>query len=528
MQQATFAAECRPDVVTAIVTGYEKRKCPSKHYVFVVTVVWSNDDRFEIYRRYNDFFSLHEVLTSTYPESMKTIPTLPKRIIFGRSNVAKVAEARLDAINKYCQAIMNMDPSIAQGNHVLSFFSSHIGDKRLPKIDPQRLLSLHPQIIPSGSLFEEHYVMEDFTAQDKTELSVKLGDRITVMAKDPSGWCMCQKDSSSGWLPLSYLRRGSFIREEDVLGFLCNDRDAGQEVEVEGETYKAIATYEAQGPGQVSFKTGDVITVLDKMEDGWWFVSKEEIEGWAPSSYLETLSGVDEQDSISNQASEQLTYIATEEYTAENEDELTFPRNAVITVTQRLLDGWWQATYNGHTGLVPSSHLVPFGEQPDIIQLSQEKWIPRQQYSQPPRKKKLSTILPAITIEQPVSSSSNDTVMRKLRNRPRPKSFSAFPEVDHKMISEAPKRKTYLSRPASPNSTPVHHTLSPSLGIPPQRGPQSVAEQRRMEPTAAESNSCSQQLAEMMVRFILASNNPDLRAALKKAIESDPNVAESL
>ena len=145
-------------------------------------------------------------------------------------------------------------------------------------------------------------------------------------------------------------------------------------------------------------------------------------------------------------------------------------------------------------------------------------------------RKKLSTILPAITIEQPVSSSSNatDTVMRKLRNRPRPKSFSAFPEVDHKMISEAPKRKTYLSRPASPNSTPVHHTLSPSLGIPPQRGPQSVAEQRRMEPTAAESNSCSQQLAEMMVRFILASNNPDLRAALKKAIESDPKVAESL
>lgn len=29
--------------------------------------------------------------------------------------------------------------------------------------------------------------MEDFTAQDKTELSVKLGDRVTVMAKDPSG-----------------------------------------------------------------------------------------------------------------------------------------------------------------------------------------------------------------------------------------------------------------------------------------------------------------------------------------------------
>ena len=68
-------------------------------------------------------------------------------------------------------------------------------------------------------------------------------------------------------------------------------------------------------------------------------------------------------------ASEQLTYITTEEYTAENEDEITFPKNAVITVTQRSLDGWWQATYNEHTGLVPSSLLVPFGEQPDIIQV---------------------------------------------------------------------------------------------------------------------------------------------------------------
>ena len=62
-------------------------------------------------------------------------------------------------------------------------------------------------------------------------------------------------------------------------------------------------------------------------------------------------------------------YIATEEYTADDDDEVTFPRNAVITVTQRSLDGWWQATYNGRTGLVPSAHLVPFGEQPDIVQV---------------------------------------------------------------------------------------------------------------------------------------------------------------
>ena len=34
------------------------------------------------------------------------------------------------------------------------------------------------------------------------------------------------------------------------------------------EEYKAIDAYKADGPGQVSFKVGDTIHVLDKLEDG--------------------------------------------------------------------------------------------------------------------------------------------------------------------------------------------------------------------------------------------------------------------
>lgn len=38
--------------------------------------------------------------------------------------------------------------------------------------------------------------------------------------------------------------------------------------EVSAEEYKAIENYEADGPGQVSFKEGDIIHVQDKLEDG--------------------------------------------------------------------------------------------------------------------------------------------------------------------------------------------------------------------------------------------------------------------
>ena len=39
-------------------------------------------------------------------------------------------------------------------------------------------------------------------------------------------------------------------------------------MELEAQEYVAIDSYEASGPGQINFDEGEVITVLDKMEDG--------------------------------------------------------------------------------------------------------------------------------------------------------------------------------------------------------------------------------------------------------------------
>lgn len=38
--------------------------------------------------------------------------------------------------------------------------------------------------------------------------------------------------------------------------------------EITAEAYRAIDSYQANGPGQVSFEIGDTIHVLDKLEDG--------------------------------------------------------------------------------------------------------------------------------------------------------------------------------------------------------------------------------------------------------------------
>lgn len=79
----------RKDIVHIVVTGYQKKKDPRKHYViftitaaalksyvhqnntlthaffsllyciqvFVTDITWNNNERYETYRRYSDFFS---------------------------------------------------------------------------------------------------------------------------------------------------------------------------------------------------------------------------------------------------------------------------------------------------------------------------------------------------------------------------------------------------------------------------------------------------------------------------------------
>lgn len=48
-----------------------------------------------------------------------------------------------------------------------------------------------------------------------------------------------------------------------------------------------IADYSAGSDGCLDFKEGEVVEVLEKSEDGWWFVKIGSNEGWVPSTFLE-------------------------------------------------------------------------------------------------------------------------------------------------------------------------------------------------------------------------------------------------
>ena len=90
------------------------------------------------------------------------------------------------------------------------------------------------------------------------------------------GWWMCGVGGKVGWAPPSYLKK---CEDKMSKSGKSEDRNVSDNSaskpstnfaspEVEIKVYRAIRSYQADGPGQVSFEVGDTVHVVDKLEDG--------------------------------------------------------------------------------------------------------------------------------------------------------------------------------------------------------------------------------------------------------------------
>ena len=61
------------------------------------------------------------------------------------------------------------------------------------------------------------------------------------------------------------------------------------------ERYVAVADYEKQKKNECDLTAGQMVEVIDKNQNGWWFVSLDNFnEGWVPATYLDPLYGTEE------------------------------------------------------------------------------------------------------------------------------------------------------------------------------------------------------------------------------------------
>uniref|UniRef100_A0A8V0ZPH1 SH3 and PX domains 2A n=1 Tax=Gallus gallus TaxID=9031 RepID=A0A8V0ZPH1_CHICK len=256
-------------VLDANVVDVEKRRNPSKHYVYIINVTWSDLTSQIIYRRYSKFFDLQMQLLDKFPieggqkdPKQRIIPFLPGKILFRRSHVRDVAVKRLKPIDEYCRALVRLPPHISQCDEVFRFFEARPEDLNPPK--------------------------EDYGS-----------------SKRKSGWWFVSTAEEQGWVPATYLesqngtrddsdintsktgevskRRKAHLRRLDrrwTLGGIVNRQQSRE------EKYVTIQPYASQGKDEIGFEKGVTVEVIQKNLEGWWYIRYLGKEGWAPASYL--------------------------------------------------------------------------------------------------------------------------------------------------------------------------------------------------------------------------------------------------
>ncbi|XP_014059450.1 SH3 and PX domain-containing protein 2A isoform X2 [Salmo salar] len=272
-------------VLEVKVMDVQKRRNPSKHYVYLINVTYSDSTSHVIYRRYSKFFDLQMQILDKFPveggqkdPKKRIIPFLPGKLLFRRSQVRDVAVKRLKHLNDYCRAVMRLPNQISQSEEVLRFFETKAEDINPPKEDYGGSTKRNSGLDGANPmLLEQYMVVANYEKQEPAEISLQAGKLVDVIDKSESGWWFVSTAEEQGWVPATYLNTHSNTRD---------DLELGASKSREEEKYMTVQPYTSEGKDEIAFEKGVIVEVIQKNLEGWWFIRYQDKEGWAPASYL--------------------------------------------------------------------------------------------------------------------------------------------------------------------------------------------------------------------------------------------------
>uniref|UniRef100_A0A672JZX5 Neutrophil cytosolic factor 1-like n=1 Tax=Sinocyclocheilus grahami TaxID=75366 RepID=A0A672JZX5_SINGR len=234
------------------------------------------------------------------------------------------------------------------------------------------------------------------------------------------------------------------------------------------ESYRVIADYSKSSKYELSLKMGDMVDIVEKSPNGWWFCQCESRRGWVPASYLEPPDGAEESEEPEPNYAGEL-YRTTKGYKAVEVDELTLEAGEMIEVIHKLLDGWWVVRKGEDTGFYPSMFLCRMGERKEVD--AEKNVVSRA--TPPPRR---STIRNAHSIHpkgrQRISQDSYRRQSRRfLQQRGRLNSQSRL--VTRSPLQERKTNRENIVKSGSPQAEDLDKSIPV---IPPRPSPQLILE----------------------------------------------------
>lgn len=194
---------------------------------------------------------------------------------------------------------------------------------------------------------EEYVALYTYESPETGDLTFNEGDVIMVTEREGEWWRGCIGDQT-GLFPSNYVRP---VEPEASRPGVSSKKP---------EIVQAVTATEASMAYQLTLSPGQLIVVRAKNSTGWWLGElqargKKRQKGWFHSSHVKLLGPSSTKTSLSPLPVCQV--IAMYDYTAANQDELSFSKGQLIKILDKTNPDWWKGEINGVTGLLPTNYV---------------------------------------------------------------------------------------------------------------------------------------------------------------------------
>ncbi|XP_006813665.1 neutrophil cytosol factor 4-like [Saccoglossus kowalevskii] len=235
LASSTPIPDLRKDtIVSAVIFDLEKRRYLhlanlTKYYVYFIEVTLKSGKTYLIVRRYSQFDDLEKNLDDRFPleagkltSGVRKLPSLPGKIYLKRSAIREVADLRIPDLNSYLKKLINMSSRISKSDLVLNFLCLWSSDIDTPII--------------KGADGKVKYV----AASEKARL----------MAQQSKG------------------NKAPEIKPKRPLMVRGSSTDLKPQT-LTGPRVQALHDFKAESSDQLSFKKGDMIALVCRVDDNW-------------------------------------------------------------------------------------------------------------------------------------------------------------------------------------------------------------------------------------------------------------------
>ncbi|XP_075120642.1 SH3 domain-containing protein 21 isoform X2 [Leptodactylus fuscus] len=133
----------------------------------------------------------------------------------------------------------------------------------------------------------------DFKGQLEDELTFKAGEVIkNVKKSDEEGWLEGEMNGKRGLFPQSFAKEiPSFFLKDNGQRFPRSIRKVDVCLPKKKQRWcRAEYTYNPSKPDELELIAGEVLEVIEEIEDGWWLGKKGDLVGAFPSNFVQEIS----------------------------------------------------------------------------------------------------------------------------------------------------------------------------------------------------------------------------------------------